>query len=161
MIQKLNLKKIIKNEKIVLCAVFIALGLVSFLISHEDEKPAPQTVAQVPDIDDLIPVGQTLLSIDLVNREALASILGATAVVDLLTVNPTSLTPQTKIASRVKMIRSPRNPNYFSLLVDADSATQITSHPGPYFAMVRNKKETNSDFYKDKKTTKVQISYQE
>lgn len=160
MTQKFNLKKMIKNEKATLCGLFIALSLITFFVSHEEEKIEAPAI-KVPDLDELIPAGQVLLSVDLVNREALASIMGATAVVDLLTVNPTTMSPQTKIASRVKMIRSPRNPDFFALLVEESASTQILSKPGPYFALIQNKRQTHSNFYKEKKRSRIEISYQE
>jgi hypothetical protein len=160
MIQKFNLKKIIKNEKLVLCGIFIILGLITYIISREEDK-TQVAQAQVPDLDELIPAGYVLLPVELVNREALASIMGSTAVVDILTVNPTNLSPQTKIASRIKIIRSPKNPDFFALLVEENASAEILSKPGPYFALIQNKRQTNSNFYKSKKQTKVEVSYQE
>ena len=156
--QKLNFKKIIKNEKIILCAVFMALGLITYLITREEPKISAPIVER-PELDELIPAGQVLLPIELVNREALAAIMGSTAVVDLLTVNPTTMSPQTKIASRVKMIRSPKNPDFFALLVEESASAQILSRPGPYFALIQNKRQTQSNFYQAKKQSKIQISY--
>lgn len=138
----------------------MALGLITYFVSHEEPKVV-EVAAQAPDLDELIPAGHVLLPIELVNREALASIMGATAVVDLLTVNPTTMSPQTKIASRVKMIRSPKNPDFFALLIEESESSQILSKPGPYFALIQNKKQTNSNFYQVKKQSKVEISYQE
>jgi hypothetical protein len=160
MMQKFNLKKIIKNEKVVLCAVFISLGLITFIVSRNEEV-AELPKIQMPDLDELIPVGQVLLPIELINREALASIVGATAVVDLLTINPTTMSPQTKIASRIKMIRSLKNPDFFAILIDEAASSQILSKPGPYFALIQNKRQSSSNYYKDKKQTKIEISYQE
>lgn len=160
MIQKFNIQKILKNEKAILCAIFVALGLITFFVSQEEEKVEVQAV-QSPDIDELIPAGFVLLPVELVNREALASIIGATAVVDILTVNSTTMSPQTKIASRIKMIRSPKNPDFFALLVEESASADILDKPGPYFALVQNKKQTNSNYYKSKKQSKVEIQYQE
>ncbi len=160
MIQKFNIQKILKNEKVILCGIFVALGLITFFISQEEEKVEVQVV-QAPDIDELIPAGFVLLPVELVNREALASIMGATAVVDILTVNPTTMSPQTKIASRIKMIRSPKNPDFFALLIEESASADILNKPGPYFALIQNKKQTNSNYYKSKKQSKVEINYQE
>ncbi len=160
MIQKFNIQKILKNEKTILCAIFVALGFITFFISQEQEKVEIQAV-QAPDIDELIPAGFVLLPVELVNREALASIMGATAVVDLLTVNSTTMSPQTKIASRIKMIRSPKNPDFFALLIEESASADILNKPGPYFALIQNKKQTNSNYYKSKKQSKVEIQYQE
>lgn len=160
MIQNLNLKKLLKNEKLILCGVFVALGLITFFISHADEKKDLPRI-ELPELDEMIPAGFVLLPVELVNREALASIMGSTAVVDILTVNPTTLSPQTKIASRIKMLRSPKNPDFFALLIEENASMEVLSKPGPYFALIQNKKQMNSNFYKDKKKSKIQISYQE
>jgi hypothetical protein len=145
---------------VVLCTVFISLGLITFIVSRNEEV-AELPKIQMPDLDELIPVGQVLLPIELINREALASIVGATAVVDLLTINPTTMSPQTKIASRIKMIRSLKNPDFFAILIDEAASSQILSKPGPYFALIQNKRQSSSNYYKDKKQTKIEISYQE
>ncbi len=157
--RKWNIKKIIKNEKWLLSFLFLALGGISYMVSHAEE--APRASHAPPELDELIPPGQVLLPIELANREALSAILGTTAVVDLLTLNPSTMSPQTKIASRVKMIRSPKNPDYFSILVDEKSSLQILNKPGPYFAIVQNKKQANSNVLQTKKIKKVEISYQE
>lgn len=160
MMPKSNLKKVMKSERMILCGIFIALGFITFFVSQEEEKKdLPRQEA--PELDELIPAGFVLLPVDLVNREALASIMGSTAVVDILTVNPTTLSPQTKIASRVKMLRSPKNPDFFALLIEENASMEVLSKPGPYFALIQNKKQTNSNFYKAKKKSKIQISYQE
>lgn len=156
MIRKLNLK----NEKFILSGIFVALGLITFVISLESDKAEIIQTIQ-PELDELIPAGHVLLPIDLVNREALAAIMGTTAVVDLLTVSPTTMNPQTKIASRVKIIRSPKSPDFFALLVEESASSQIMNKPGPYFALIQNKKQVKSNFYKDKKQEKIEISYQE
>ena len=158
--QKFNLKKNLKNEKVILCAIFVALGFITFFLSQEEEKIETPVIV-TPDLDELIPAGFVLLPIDLVNREALASIMGATAVVDILTVSPTTMSPQTKIASRVKLIRSPKNPDFFALLIEESASLEILNKPGPYFALIQNKKQTNSSFYKIKKQSKIEIRYQE
>ncbi len=160
MIQKLNLKKIIKSEKFILCGIFIALGFITFFISRDEDK-IEITPLQSPEIDELIPAGYVLLPIELVNREALASIMGSTAIVDILTVNPTTMNPQTKIASRVKMLRAPKNPDFFALLIEDSSSVAFLNKPGPYFALIQNKKQTKSNFYQNKLKPKIQISYQE
>jgi hypothetical protein len=160
MMQKFNLKRMIKNEKTLLCVLFIALGLITFLVSREEEKVeiAP---SRVPNLADMVPPGWVLISIELANRDAISSIVGSTAVVDLLSVNPDTLSPQTKIASRVRMVRAPQDPEKFAVLVLESTSVQFSRFPGPYFALVQNKERANSRILEDRKPRKIQINYQE
>lgn len=156
-----KLKELIKNEKVRFTAVFIMLGLISFLFSLKTEAPAEQTPQKQVEVDELIPEGYFLLPLELTNREALVSMIGDTSIVDLFTIHPQTLNPQKKIASRVKLIKSPKNPDQFALLLEESNTMDILKHSGPYFATIQNRKNRKSVFPKNRQDSNVQVNYQE
>ncbi len=156
-----KIDEIKKNEKYLLMILFCVLGAVTFLISPPQEKKPAAMPEEMPEIDEIIPPGLVLLPVELTNREALASIVGRTAVVDLLAVDSQSLNPKSKVASRVKLIRSPRNPDFFSILVEENLYAEILRKPGPYFALVQSRKQRNMSVHRSPGRSPIEVSYQE
>lgn len=158
--QKFDLKQTLKNEKLRFSVLFLSLGLISYLVSRPDQ-PAPSIGQEVVQLDNYIPEGYVLLPLEILNREALSSIISATAVIDLFSVNPQSMNPSKKIASRIKLLRTPRNPEQFAILVKESETSLILQTSGPYFAVIQNKSRGGDKLIKEIKTQKIEISYQE
>lgn len=158
---KRNFKEIWQNEKLKFSIIFLLLGIASYLVSNSEKSERSQIKEEPIQLDTMIPEGFVLLPLDLVNRDALSSIVGATAVIDLFTVNSQTLNPSKKIASRIKIIRTPRNPEQFALLIHESETNQILNFTGPYFAVIQNKSRKDSQLVKPTTKRDVQISYQE
>lgn len=158
---KRDFSQLWQNEKIKFSFIFLALGFISFFISKPNSDKVHEPTKETIQLDDIIPDGLVLLPLELVNREALSSIIGATAVIDLFTVNSETLNPSKKIASRVKIVRTPKNPEQFALLVQEHETTQILNFAGPYFAVIQNKSRKGSRLTSKAQKQNVQISYQE
>lgn len=156
-----KLKELIANEKVRFTTVFVLLGVISFLFSQKADLPVETTPQKQVEIDELIPEGYFLLPLELTNREALVSMIGDTSIVDLFTIHPQTLNPQKKIASRVKLIKSPKNPDQFALLLEESNTMDILKHSGPYFATIQNRKNRKSAFPKNRQEPSVQVNYQE
>lgn len=158
---KIDFKKLIQDEKTKFSLMFLVLAVLTYFVSKADvPEPKPETEETVQ-LDALIPEGYVLLPLDLVNREALSSIVGSTAVIDLFTVNAQTLSPSKKIATRIKIIRTPRNPDQFALLVLENETPQILNYTGPYFAVIQNKTTTGSKLVPKIRLQDISISYQE
>lgn len=158
---KVDFKKMIQDEKIRFSLMLFVLAILTYLVSKAD-SPEPQVQnEEIVQLDALIPEGFVLLPLDLVNREAISSIVGSTAVIDLFTVNAQTLNPSKKIATRIKIIRTPRNPDQFALLVQENETPQILNYTGPYFAVIQNKATQGSKLVPKKQSQDIQISYQE
>ena len=145
-----KLKELVANEKIRFTAIFVILGLISFLFSQKTEAPEEQAQQKQVEIDELIPEGYFLLPLELTNREALVSMIGDTSIVDIFTIHPQTLNPQKKIASRVKLIKSPKNPDQFALLLKESNTMDILKYSGPYFATIQNRRNRKTSFPKTK-----------
>lgn len=100
-------------------------------------------------IDLLIPQGHTLIPIEIANYETLDSLLGPYGVVDLFFVDPLQPAAGKKIASMVKILRAPKNPSHFAVLVPSSQAQTILRHKGPFTASLQNPKyQTGTKFEK-------------
>lgn len=158
---KVDFKKSWQDEKIKFSLMFLGLAILSYFVSKADTPPPKPAQEEMIQLDSMIPEGFVLLPLDLVNREALSSIVGATAVIDLFTVNAQTLNPSKKIAKRIKIIRTPRNPDQFALLIQENETHQILNYTGPYFAVIQNKTSSGSKLVPKSISQDVQISYQE
>ncbi|MFZ4403964.1 MAG: hypothetical protein ACOYOK_07665 [Pseudobdellovibrionaceae bacterium] len=109
-------------------------------------------------IDTVIPSGYSLVPIQLANAESLDSLLGPVGGVVDLYVNIEG-GKSLKVASGLKMLRSPNNPMAYAVLVRRIESTQILNYTGPFTAVVQNPKESSSGVKQESKTN-VQIQYQ-
>lgn len=137
-LQKLN----IKTDKALLLA-FVALGLTVLLIellSPEKNKEAPTSAEESFDVDTMIPAGHLLIPLELSNAESLSSLSGQFSIVDLY-VSGDKGKKGFKIASAVKLLRAPLNPQQFAVLVREEESSKIVTHEGPFFAALKNPKE--------------------
>ncbi len=136
---KQNLKTfILKLNFKYLVIIFVILGFVILFSednrTHDDIDPTS--------VDTLIPQGMALIPIDIQNIEALKNIISDFGVVDLYLPSFESARPR-KVASAVKLMRAPLNPDVFAVLVSEESASRIAQHPGAFFVTVLNPETTS------------------
>lgn len=138
-LQKLN----IKIDKALLIA-FVALGVVVLLLqllpSSGDKEIIRAEEPESFEVDTMIPAGHLLIPLELSNAESLASLSGKFSLVDLYAAGERGK-KGFKIASAVKLLRAPLNPNQFAVLVREDESTRIVTHEGPFFAALKNPNE--------------------
>lgn len=99
-------------------------------------------------VDTVIPVGHVLVPIEVVNYEALDSVLGPYGVVDLFAADPGNLRKSFQVASRIKILRAPRNPNHFAVLAPSEEAPELVRHEGGFFVVVQNPDGAGTSFEK-------------
>ncbi len=123
-----------KNKRWAL--MFLVSSALAIICSWKE----PDSVQTQPlEIDILIPAGFVLLPIEVENYESLDSVLGQMGVVDLYQ-NQSGKTGRRLVASFVRILRNPHNPNQFSILVPEKNAAAITNNFGPYFVSLRPRK---------------------
>jgi hypothetical protein len=137
-----------------LVVAFVILGGLTLLL---DQKPSKAQSVDPTSVDTYIPEGMTLVPIEIQNIEALKSVLGNFGVIDLYLPSFEGNQPPKKIASGVKIMRAPLNPDVFAVLVREENAPQIAQHPGAFFVTVLNPKTQKSKFNKDQKQLRTQI----
>lgn len=159
---KQKLKEYGQNEKIRFTLLFMFIGLISYFWSANAEisKVGP-TIQEEKELDELIPEGFALLPIELVNKEALSALIGETAFIDIYTLQSQTLNPNKKIATRMKLIKSPKNPDQFAIIILESKTLDILRHPGPYFATIQNRKNTKSEIVPSISKTETAIQYPE
>lgn len=158
------IKKIINLDKLknkTLVIIFLVLGVVSFLFKNttapENSNSSLIEKNQTETADTYIPEGMVLIPIEIQNKEALSHILGNFGTVDLYMPSFGDQIKSKKIATAVKIMRAPLNPDVYAVLVSEDSAPIITQHPGPFLVTIQNPKNKNTSVLRNKKNSKLQI----
>ncbi len=129
------------DQKLIFSAIGVAvLAGVFMILPRQTTGPDAPTEAfkDAPSIDTFIPAGFTLVPIEIQNHESLDSVLGSYGMVDLYTADQKGR-PE-KIAERLKILRSPKNPQVFAVLIKEENAHTVAGHAGPIFVTVVSKK---------------------
>lgn len=162
-----DIKKLYQNKEV---RALLILGSLSLffcglnLCQKKENLSKEPIVKKSPQesVDTVIPAGFSLVPIEIVNSETLDSILGSFGVVNLHTVPMVPGGMAKRIAYRVKIIRSPRKPNQFAILVPHEKIETILRHPGPYAVSVQNPKSSGTVFVEEKRAStkkRSRISY--
>ena len=93
------------------------------------------TMTFTQDIDTYIPEGFVLLPIELNNASSLDGLLEAKGVVDLYTTGRSGLE---KTAEAIKIIRAPRRPDHFAVLVPEEKARFLIQKFQSFHAVIQN-----------------------
>lgn len=153
----MNIKNFIEKNKWLLVA-FFGFGLLAILTSSRNSAPQPQEVPRVESVDTMIPKGFILVPLELENIEQIGSLIGNSGVVDLYTGGA-----QTKsrklVASRVKVIQAPLNPQVYAALIPESEGSVIQNYLGPFRAVVQNPGQNGSSIQREAKNN-FSIVYQ-
>ncbi len=124
-------------------AVLTAAGLGwSTLTSDEEAKTSTDN------IDTYIPRGFVLLPIEVENADALDSILGIRGIVDLFLPSATKGSKAQLVARNVRLLRAPRNPSHFAVLVPESEASTTLAGGGPFWVVVKPVQSGGTEFVK-------------
>jgi hypothetical protein len=150
----------LKFEHKLLVAGFFVLGLFSFLNNKSAPAPAEPTQDSAPEsVDTYIPHGFTLIPLEIANAESLSSIIGNMGgVVDLYLAPNEVRKGGIRVASRVKLLRAPLNPEQFAILIKETEGQRILQQSGPFFAVVQNPEVRGGKLAAEKQNT-VKIDY--
>src|SRR5437870_3321120 len=109
------IKDFIEKNKWLLVA-FAGLGLLAGLNNWHSRPPDPSkndaSPAATESVDTMIPKGYILVPLELENIEQVSSLIGNSGVVDLYT-GGTENKKRRLVASRVKVIQAPLNPQVY------------------------------------------------
>ncbi len=109
--------------------------------------------------DTVIPKGYSLVPIEIENRESLANLMGPYGVVELFTSSRIQGRKGVRVASQIKMIRAPNNPNQYAVLVPAARASEILAFPGPFVVALQNPNTLAESQFKSPKKLQPRIEY--
>lgn len=123
--------------------------------------PSPEAAEEPPPVhaDSLVPEGHVLVPIEVANMEALESLVGPFGMVDLYAPGEEGKALR-KVGSRMKMVRSPEQPSFISLLVPEKDALKLLTEEGPFRVTVLNPSENQGSAAVHKKASS-RIHYQD
>ncbi len=152
----MKMLKISQQNKMLLIS-FVVLIICYFAFSPKKDGPANSKKEPIY-ADTMIPKGYVLIPVELANADSMAALMDQYGVVDLYSGSATARGSR-KIATKVKILRAPLNPNQYAVLVPDQLSNLIMSTPGPFWAVVQNR-ETKQDENAEKKIHPVRIEYQ-
>ncbi len=144
-----------QNNKVLLLS-FLILIAAYFLFSPKNSK---NLTSEKVYADTMIPKGQVLIPIELANAESVSALMDQFGIVDLYSASANSV-GTTKLASKVKILRAPLNPNQYAVLVPESLSKHIMSLTGPFWAVVQNR-DTKQTEPAETKAKTVRIEYQQ
>jgi hypothetical protein len=133
---------LIKNYPRTIVVIFVVFFLiVSLLVENSSPKTTePAEVPPAESVDTFIPSGFVLVPIEVQNLASLDSIVGQYGVVDLYTENE-----KNPLASGLKLIRSPRDPSQFAVMVPEISSREVVKYSNkPFMVIVQNPNHAKS-----------------
>lgn len=143
------------KTKLSLAATLVILfALLAFGAKPQNSAPAG---GEVMHSDEFIPDGHVLVPLELANRDALHALIGQYAVVDLFTMSPDGVTKGQRVGKRLRLIRSPHQPEQFAALVPEDKATILLGYAGPLFAVIQSRKANKGSGVSKKSTGRSRI----
>lgn len=133
----------------------VAALLLAGIIQGSASSHGPERVDF--DLDTHIPQGHVLVPIQVHNSENVDSMFGTYGMVDLYPVSENGKASREAILRGVKMLRAPRNPNQFGVLVPTDMAATVIRSGGTFAAVVLNRQSRGTVLEKQTPRTKRKI----
>lgn len=113
--------------------------------------PSPPSSVRQEDrlgVDTFIPKGFVLVPIEIANAEALDGVFGQYGIVDLYSHQESNRRRGRLLASAVKMLRAPLDPNQFAVLVPEAQSPQFVMNEGGFFVVLHNQQRVGARFEK-------------
>ncbi|MDE0118410.1 MAG: hypothetical protein OXM55_00180 [Bdellovibrionales bacterium] len=114
--------------------MLISLSLFFTFLQQKDNKKGK---IQIRNLDTYIPKDFVLVPVELSNGPSLDGLLEYKGIVDLYIGDPVKQRAE-KVAESVKIIRSPRNPSYFAVLVPEENASFLIQRFQAFHAVIQN-----------------------
>lgn len=143
-------------------AGFFILGAISwFTAPTEKTEVAVPGISAPPSVDTFIPRGHVLVPIEIGNSDSLASLVGDLGgVVDLYLATTENRKGGVKVASKVKLLRAPLNPDQYAVLVKDDESQRLLGFQGPFIAVIQNPEERGMKVTDNPKPQRLRVEYQ-
>ncbi len=158
--KKINLKDIKTKH---LHIAFIAIGGLCWALSVLSGDSSVETTLPTsapPSVDTFIPAGHVLVPIQIANAESLTSLVGDVGgVVDLYLATTELQKGGLKVATKLKLLRAPLNPEQYAVLVRDDESSRLLAYTGPFVAVVQNPDAKGTALSQNTKKS-IRIEYQ-
>ncbi len=154
---KVKFENLLKDKKIIL-GFLIVLSLIVIAKTIWLNQPAEvKTVAEEIQVDTLIPLGFVLVPIQIQNFDAASALLGSAGIVDLWSFDPVTHRKSKRIASRIKIIRAPLNPQMYAVLVHENESEKILTYGDTFMVTVQSERSNSPEILSEKKHVQNQI----
>lgn len=153
----MKIKDFIEKNKWILMA-FFGFGILALCSQFRSPVAETSVVAPRESVDTMIPKGYILVPLELENIEQIGSLIGNSGVVDLYT-GGTEVKKRKLVASRVKVIQAPFNPQVYAALIPESEGSVIQNYLGPFRAVVQNPGQNGSSVHRESKSN-FSIVYQ-
>lgn len=117
------------KHKLLYCS--LVFMLVVIFLSWLSEKKQNNEINKIETADTVIPFGHVLVPIDIINSEALGSMVGGYAIVDLFSQGK-------KVGKKLKILRAPLNPEKYAVLIREEESSLLMQAQGPFFAVIQS-----------------------
>jgi hypothetical protein len=125
----------------------LMLGVfLSIVLAWLSQPGSTKEVAPMETIDTYIPKGYVLIPIAVHNSESVDSIFGNHGIVDLYPITESGIPQKWPLARAVKMLRAPKNPNQFGVLVPSPAAARVMSSSHAFQVVIHNPKVRGTIF---------------
>jgi hypothetical protein len=156
---KARIKHSLQQHKYFVFMFFFFIFVYIFTTVGSGAAPAKENLLTV---DTLIPNGFALVPIELENIAAIASVIEGYGVVDIY-LGKSSSRNSKKIFQKVKILRAPKNPHSYALLLPDHLSSVLMQYEGPFFAVIQNKSESSEnpsvvEQVHSKKTVKIEYN---
>lgn len=147
-----------KNNQI---GLILSVCMVFVLVITQKVNSEPATAHQETSMnsDEYIPEGHSLVPLQLQNSEALQSLVGGFAVVNLYSASMDGISKGNLVGRKVKLIRSPKQPDQFSALVKSEEAPLLLGQSSPLFAVILSRADTQNSGFNIKKAKINRIQF--
>lgn len=139
------------------------IALIPIGLSHFRSEPvagSSDSRQRVTSADTHIPRGFVLVPIEIMNQEALDSLLGAYGYVDLYQ-SSNEGAPQSLVAKNVRILRAPQNPSQFAVLVRESETSHLLAHGGRFTVTLKRPENATTNFVQRQKPKSRKIIYGE
>jgi|GEM_PF-4579727 len=141
------------QNKILLISVVVFVLL--YLILNAKNAAVPPAAEKKPlYADTLIPAGQVLVPLELANIATIASLINQYGIIDLYAGSENSTV---LIASRIKILKAPLNPNQYAIMVSESLSEEIMKSKGPFWGVVQNPDVQNKNIQTEKSVATVKV----
>jgi hypothetical protein len=120
------------NSHKILAVSLVALVILGFMLSKKNADTPSKIESPDVNADTLIPHGYVLVPLELANLAAVAGLINQYGVVDLYAESKL-------VASHVKILRAPLNPNQYAALVTENISRELMQYKMSFWAVVQNR----------------------
>jgi hypothetical protein len=146
---------VLVREQRILVSGFMVLSLLLIIKTYFPKTtPVEKSLPEQVQIGTLIPIGFVLIPIQIQNFESASPLIGSAGVVDLWSFDPTTQRKTKKVASRLKILRAPLNPQMYAVLVPEKESSRILEFGDTFLVTVQSDRSDSPEILQEKKVSR-------